>query len=141
MASELSEARKAVARGRADEALVHLWNAVEPARLAGDADELGMVGRLAQRIHEVGDEGERRDAERLLEAVQRAAEDAREPEATVALPGANGDGGFVPEEEAAAEVGDAESEPGGRLARYVLPLIFLIIVIVNVLAGLLGDGD
>jgi hypothetical protein len=47
----------------------------------------------------------------------------------------------VPEEEAAAEVEDAESEPGGRLTRFVLPLVFLIIVIVNVLAGLLGDGD
>lgn len=141
MASELNEARKAVARGRADEALVHLWNALEPARLAGDVGELAMVGRLAQRIGEFGDEGERRDAERLLEAVQRAAEDEREPEATVALPGANGDGDFVPEEEAAAEVGDAERESGGRLARYVLPLIFLIIVIVNVLAGLRGDGD
>jgi hypothetical protein len=141
MASELNEARKAVARGRADEALVHLWNAVEPARLAGDIGELAMVGRLAQRIGEFGDEGERRDAERLLEAVRSAAEDEREPEAAVALPGANGDGDFVPEEEAAAEVEDAEREPGGRLARYVLPLVFLIIVIVNVLAALLGDGD
>ena len=47
----------------------------------------------------------------------------------------------MPEEEAAAEVEDAEREPGGRLARYVLPLIFLIVVIVNVLVGLLGDGD
>jgi uncharacterized small protein (DUF1192 family) len=141
VADELSEAKKAVARGRADEALVHLWNALEPARLAEDAGELVMIGRLAQRIGEFGDEGERRDAERLLEAVRSAAEDEREPEATVALPGTNGDGGFLPEEEAAAEVEDAESEPGGRFARYALPLVFLIIVIVNVLAGLLGDGD
>src|SRR5687768_2487088 len=140
MASELREARKAVARGRADEALVHLWNALEPARLAEDAGELVMIGRLAQRIGEFGDEGERRDAERLLEIVRSAAEDEREPEATVALPGTNGDGGFLPEEEA-AEVEDAESEPDGRFARYALPLVFLIIVIVNVLAGLLGDGD
>lgn len=138
MASELSEARKAVGRGRADEALVHLWNAVEPARIAGDVGELRTIGRLAARIHELGDEGQQREAERLLEAVHGAVEGERAPEATVALPGADGDGGFLGEEEAAAEVEEAEG--GGRVTRFLVPLIILGVILFNVLAGILG-GD
>jgi hypothetical protein len=141
MAGELSEARRAVTRGRADEALVHLWNAVEPARLAGNSAELRRIGRLAERVREVGDEGERREAERLLETLRGAAEDAREPEATVMVPGGNGDGDFVLEKEAAGEVGEEQSGPGARFAQLLIPLIILVIVIINVLAGLFGDGE
>jgi hypothetical protein len=141
MASELSEARRAVTRGRADEALVHLWNALEPARLAADSAELRRIGGLAERVREVGDEGERREAERLLEALRSAFEDEREPEATVALPGENGDGGLLPEDEVAAEVEEEQSGPGARFAQLLIPLIILVIVIINVLAGLFGDGE
>jgi hypothetical protein len=139
MASELSEARKAVSRGRADEALVHLWNAVEPARLAGDSAELRRIGQLAERVREVGEEGQRQEAERLLEALRSAFDEEREPEATVALPGENGDGGLLPEDEAAAEVEEEQSRPGGRLAQLLVPLIIFVIVLINVLAGLFGD--
>src|SRR5688500_16692771 len=111
MAGELGEARKALTHGRADEALVHLWNAVEAARLAGDSAELHKIARLAEGIRELGDEGEQREADRLLDVLRRAAEDEREPEATVALPGANGDGGVLPEDEAAAEV-EEQAGPG-----------------------------
>ena len=141
MAGELSEARKAVARGRADEALVHLWNAVEPARLAGDSAGLRRIGQLAERVRELGEEGERQEAERLLEALRTAFDEEREPEATVALPGENGDGGFLPEDEAAGEVGEEQSGPGTRFAQLLIPLIILVIVIINVLAGLFGDGE
>jgi hypothetical protein len=141
MASELREARKAVSRGRADEALVHLWNAVERARLAGDSAELRRIGLLAELVREVGDEGERREAERLLEGLRSAVDEEREPEATVALPGENGDGGFLPEDEAAGEVEEEQGEPGGRFAQLLIPLIIFVIVLINVLAGLFGDGD
>jgi hypothetical protein len=141
MTGELREARKAVTRGRADEALVHLWNALEPARLAADTAELRTIGGLAERVREVGDEGERREAERLLEALRSAVDEEREPEATVALPGENGDGGFLPEDEAAGEVEEEQSGPGGRLAQLLIPLIIFVIVLINVLAGLFGDGD
>ena len=141
MAGELSAARRAVTRGRADEALVHLWNAVEPARLAGNSAELLRIARLAERIRDLGDEGEQREADRLLDILRRAAEDEREPEATVALPDANGDGGVLPEDEAAAEVEQEQSGPGARLAQLLVPLIILVIVIINVLAALFGDGD
>jgi hypothetical protein len=140
MAGDLGEARKALTHGRADEALVHLWNAVEAARLGGDSTELRRIGRLAERIRELGDEGEQREADRLLDVLRRAAEDEREPEATVALPGANGDGGVLPEDEAAAEV-EEEAGPRGRLAQLLVPLIIFVIVLINVLAGLFGDGD
>ena len=138
MASELSEARKAVTRGRADEALVHLWNAVEPARLAGDTRELRTIGQLAGRIHQLGDEGQQREAERLLETVQGAVEVERAPEATVALPGGDGDGSFLAEEEAAEEI---EEEQGGRgrLSQWLVPLIFLVIIVVNIVARATGD--
>jgi hypothetical protein len=139
MAGELGEARKAFRHGRADEALVHLWNAVEAARLTGDSAELRRIGGLAERIRELGDEGEQREADSLLDVLRRAAEDEGEPEATVALPGANGDGGVLPEDEAAVEVEEEESGPGGRLAQLLFPLIILVIVIINVLAGLFGD--
>ena len=50
MQSELSKARGAIAAGNTDEALVLLWNAVEPARMAGDRETLEEIARLAQAI-------------------------------------------------------------------------------------------
>ena len=67
------EARGALRRGRSAEALVHLWNALEPARLAGDRRRLEAIGGLAAQVAASGEEGERAEAERLLEALREAA--------------------------------------------------------------------
>jgi hypothetical protein len=73
MRKELKEARKALAKGRADESLVHLWNVLEPARLAGDRRRLDAIGGLAAHVAASGEEGDRAEAGRLLEAVREAA--------------------------------------------------------------------
>lgn len=138
MRKELNEARKALGKGRADESLVHLWNVLEPARLTGDRRALATIAQLATQIRERGESVEQREAERLLQAVRETAEEGGEPEAVVALPGGGNGGGFVTEEEAAGEI---EEEQAGRgLSRFLLPLIFLIIIVVNVIAALTGDG-
>ena len=67
------EARGALRRGRSAEALVHLWNALEPARLAGDRRALDTIGGLAAHIAAGGEVGDRREAERLLAAAREAA--------------------------------------------------------------------
>jgi hypothetical protein len=136
MSKELNEARKALGRGRTDESLVHLWNVLEPARLAGDRRALGAIAQLATQIREHGEPVEQREAERLLQEVRETAEEAG-PEAVVSLPGRGNGDGYVPEAEAADEI---EEEQAGRgLSRFILPLVFLIVIIVNVIAGLTGD--
>ena len=85
MSTDLGQARKAVRRGAADEALVYLWNALEPARLARDGSALETIGRLAHTIAENGDSSQRRDAERLLEAVQTTVAEEEETPATARL--------------------------------------------------------
>jgi hypothetical protein len=50
MADEVAHARAALAAGREDEALVLLWNALEPARMAGDEKALGEIAALARTI-------------------------------------------------------------------------------------------
>jgi hypothetical protein len=57
VADELERARSALATGNVDEALVLLWKAVEPARLAGDQRTLAQIAALAQQIpgHEADD--------------------------------------------------------------------------------------
>ena len=67
------EARSALRRGRSSEALVHLWNALEPARLAGDRRRLDAIGGLAAHIAQGGEEADRAEATRLLEAAREAA--------------------------------------------------------------------
>jgi hypothetical protein len=134
---ELKEARKALARDRPDESLVHLWNVLEPARLAGDRGTLRAVAQLATEIRERGEAVEQREAERLLEEVRETVEREGEPEAVVTRPGGGDSGGHVTEGEAADEV-EGEQASGG-LARFIFPLVFLIVVIVNVINGLSGD--
>lgn len=159
MVDELRQARRAVAKGRTDEALVHLWNALEPARLAGDASALENVARLAAEIGRRGGPGEQREAERLLNAVRRSAGAApaevpaaieREAEALEPA-GEIGEGevDVVPDEDVETELGEPvrPREGGGRteqprrqsLARLLLPLIFVVIILVNVLNRLLSD--
>jgi hypothetical protein len=134
---ELKEARKALAKGRTDESLVHLWNVLEPARLAGDRSALGGIAQLATEIHERGEPVEQREAERLLQEVRETAEQEGQPEPVVSYPGSGNGGGYVTEGEAAEDV-EGEQE-GGGLARFILPAIFLVIVVVNVIAGLTGE--
>jgi hypothetical protein len=50
MADELEQARHAAASGNHDEALVLLWKAVEPARIAEDEDTLGEIAAIAATI-------------------------------------------------------------------------------------------
>lgn len=50
MATDIIRARESLEAGRKDEALVLLWNAVEPARLAGDEDVLREVTELARSV-------------------------------------------------------------------------------------------
>lgn len=137
MRKELKEARKALAKGRADESLVHLWNVLEPARIAGDRRALGGIAQLAEEIHARGEPVEQREAERLLQEVRETAEQEGQPEPVASYPGSGNGGGYVTEGEAAEEV-EGEQTSGG-LSRFILPAIFLIIVIVNVIAGLTGE--
>ena len=162
--NELREAGRAVAKGRTDEALVHLWNALEPVRLAGGASALEEAVRLATEIGRRGGPGERREAERLLRALRR------EPGAGWAEPPAPAGEWADPETETArVDVGEHEPVPDGGVeagpaepeaaagtaegtgeqegpqprrspvARRLLPLLFVIIVLVNLLNRLLHD--
>jgi len=67
MSDSLGDARRALRQGETGEALVHLWNALEQARGEADPGALGQIAGLAQRAARQGDEGERAEAERLLE--------------------------------------------------------------------------
>jgi hypothetical protein len=74
MSDSLGNARRALRQGEAGEALVYLWNALEQARGTNDLETLARVAALAQQVEEVGDEGERAEAERLLEELRDAAD-------------------------------------------------------------------
>ncbi len=161
MASELREAQRAAGRGRIDEALVHLWNAVEPARLAGDESGLARIARLAREIQREGDPGQQREATRLLEAVYPPArrEGAPSGEPARPEPEAEDAGRRValedltrileetaevtgPAGEPGVESGEAEEqEPGRRRSRasLLVPLLIALIVIINIVARTLGD--
>jgi hypothetical protein len=65
----VKEARRAVERGDVDEALVLLWNALEPLRLAGDTAGLQRVAALADEIAVLGDGEHAHEAARLHAAV------------------------------------------------------------------------
>jgi hypothetical protein len=129
---------------------------VEPARLDHDLGALEEVARIAQLVRRQGDPGEQREAERLLEAVERAAHADAEPVAVVGGrhpepdgefevapvptglgPGPAGGEGWAPEPEAGAE--PEEVRPRSPLARYAFPILLGLIILVNVIARLLGD--
>lgn len=159
MADDVKEAERAVARGRPDEALVYLWNAVEPARVAGDSRSLQRIARVAQRIVQAGETGEQREAQRLLELLRPAGAAAAAvaapppPPETVATAPVYREtpseevavdhediavGDWVPEEAQPAGAGEAEgAQPRAGLGRYVVPLVFVVIVLVNVVNRLL----
>jgi len=78
MSDSLGDARRALRQGETGEALVHLWNALEQARGEADPGALGQIAGLAQRAARQGDEGERAEAERLLEELGGEAGAARD---------------------------------------------------------------
>jgi hypothetical protein len=134
-------ARKALARGSADEALVLLWNEVEPARLAGDVATLREIGRLAELIRRDGDPAQQREAERLLETVREFTE-GEAPARPAAAPESRMENGATTLEDAEEagpldEAGGTEGRPG-RMTSLVWILLFLLIVIANALRGI-GD--
>jgi hypothetical protein len=139
VADAVRSAQRAVGRGANQEALVHLWNAVEPARLAGDGRRLGTIAALAQMIRARGDEGEAREAERLIETLRGAvsAEGGIAPaterlDAEVYASGGRVDEDFTP----AGEV--PEEEAGGRGAR-IGNLVWIALVVAIILFNVFAD--
>ncbi len=138
------------AEGEAGEALVHLWNALEQARGTNDAETLGRIAALAQQVEEEGDEGERAEAERLLEELRDEAdlviEEPDEEDEEWVLPGGEPAGETEPRprvevpDEPAEEVDEAEenAEPRsrGRAALgWLIPIaIFLFFTLRDVLS-------
>jgi hypothetical protein len=125
-----TKARRALARGATDEALIHLWNEIEPARLEGDTRTLREIAALAAQVKEQGDPAYQREAERMLESL----------------------GGWTSAESPAVQTGAAaEIEPApqdttkeaevevtsrlGRIGGLVWIVLFLLIVIANAIRG------
>jgi hypothetical protein len=149
------DARRALARGDTDEALVDLWNALEPLRLRDDRSGLHAVAELAVQIAGTGDGSQAREAERLLEAVRDALDPdggsaARrtvsvgtpEPPAVLddSAPGLDEDreveiGEYDPDDVIDVE-GDVERP---RFRGLVWALIVAAFVIFNIVSGLLRD--
>jgi hypothetical protein len=163
---ELSRARKAIARGRGDEALVVLWNLVEQARLENDHRTLTTIAELAGDIAQT-DEGSRREAERLLETLGRQPASTRTEPVPAGLPSAGSeepsddeepsfenwmpdDSEFSVERDSEGGLGQVpgeledqggiEEEPRRRSrARYVIPAVTILAILLNLLARALGD--
>jgi hypothetical protein len=136
-------ARKALARGAADEAFVRLWNEVEPARLAGDAATLRDIRRLAEQIRRDGDAAHQREAERLLETLSGLSEGeaAARPEAAALESRVERGSTTLEDAEEGRPVDETEGTGGGlgRMASLFWILLFLLIVIANALRGVGGD--
>jgi hypothetical protein len=142
------EARRALARGDVDEALVLLWNAIEPLRLRGDEAGLESVAHMAAAIAEGGDGSQAREAGRLLDAthemlgaadppdtvlIGQAASGSVEPVAGERLPDPPGEVGAPPGRE-------VPPEPAGRrVSRLVWALVVGAFIVFNILRGLLSE--
>ena len=142
MSDSLGDARRALRQGEAGEALVHLWNALEQARGTNDPETLARVAALAQQVEDEGDEGERAEAEQLLEELRDAAElTVEEPDAEDeqwVLPGRETESRprvEVPDEPAEVEE-DEEPRSRGRAALgWLIPIaIFLFFTLRDVLS-------
>ena len=141
MANDLAAARKALGRGRPDESLVYLWNALEPARLAGDRRALERIAGLAERIRAESESVERREAERLLEALREDVED--EAPVTVARAGEEAEVAVRADwepgpEELALDEAEAEGETtrSSRAGSLIFLLIFLAVIALNILRAI-----
>ena len=125
------QARKALARGHPDQAITLLWNAIEPARLAGDRRALAAIEQLALSVSREGDESQRHEAEKLLAALRGASEEADGPatgRVEVGTLTAVEDGERVGEEEVGAQAGR-----GVGLGTIIWLLLVIAVVILNVL--------
>jgi hypothetical protein len=137
MTSGIPAARKALGRGATAEALVHLWNELEPARLSGDRGRLEALARLAEEVRQRGDEADRYDAERLLAELREQAEapNAAAPAAAVLDAEVERTGEVLEEAEAEAEPAEGGSRAGG-LANWLWLVFVLVIVLANILGQL-----
>ncbi|MDP8956146.1 MAG: hypothetical protein M3N24_04200 [Actinomycetota bacterium] len=131
MGSDVDQARKAVRRGDSDEALVLLWNAVEPARLAGDGAALERIGGLAQVIASSGDESQKREARRLLEMLHVAATEEGGAPATARLDADVSSVGEKLEDDVVHESG-AQARPRVPVGTIVWFLIVFVFVAMQV---------
>lgn len=139
MTSGIPAARKALGRGATAEALVHLWNELEPARLSGDGGRLEALARLAEEIRQRGDEADRYDAERLLAELREQAEapNAAAPATAVLDAEVDRTGEVLDEAEADAEAEPAEGRSrAGGLANWLWLVFVLVIVLANILGQL-----
>jgi hypothetical protein len=134
--SGIPAARRALARGATAEALVHLWNELEPARLSGQRGRLNELARLAEEVRRRGDEADQYEAERFLGELREQAEAPVAAAPATAVLDAE-------VERAGDVVGDAEREPSaedesraGGLANWLWVVFVLVIVLANVLSGL-----
>lgn len=138
--SQTREARKSLSRGRVDEALVYLWGALEPARLERGAT-LRELQRLSLLVRDRGDEGQRREAERLLEAIGRSSEEGGQVEVGVVT---ERRAGALEEAEPATRGDDSEEgepvEGRSTLGRLLLPIVFLVIILINVITRIADGG-
>jgi hypothetical protein len=151
------EARRELARGDVDGALVLLWNAIEPLRLRGDQDGLEQVLSLAALVAERGDEAQAHEADRLRREVEEVlgAEAARveaAPAVSVAeaaddvaqiewdeVAGTLDEAPVAPEASPSAD-DDAREETGGRrLGPLIWAAFIALVIVLNVIGGLRGE--
>jgi hypothetical protein len=130
-------ARRALARGATAEALVHLWNELEPARLSGERGRMNELARLAEEVRQRGDEADGHEAERFLGELRELTE---APTATATAPptavlDAEVDRPVeVPDD--AAEPPAEDRSPAGGLANWLWVVFVLVIVLANILSQL-----
>lgn len=144
------DARRALARGRDDEALVLLWNAIEPLRLRGDRAGLQEVERLAAAVAGRADGAYAAEAERLRAEVRETLGEAAATPVAVAV-GAEpaGPGGPLPpfpeagvplplpDETGTGEPEEAGEQPRGRGLGTLLWAAFVaLVIVINVVGGL-----
>jgi hypothetical protein len=140
VADPIDRAARAARRGSADEALVLLWNELEPARLSGDRGALGAIDGLARYI--ARDEQHRHEAERLIEAVAATvAAGGAERAATAVVDAEVERGGEIGEAAEAAEADEPETQKGRGfgVGNLVWVLILLGVLILNILGRVDGD--
>ena len=137
MHDDLKDAQRALDRGRPDEALVFLWNVLEPARMAEDRSALRRIRALASRVVSEGDTSAKRDAERLLEGLRDDLERREEPSVAVARPVEEIE---ILEHEwiGSPEAQTEEVTPRGRgWGGLMILLAVLAIIVINLLSRLL----